>query len=755
MLDLTSTPDLGPGNAQAPWVAVPRELLDEVDAAVIVRGADWKVSYWNRGAERLYGYTSAHALGRDLRDLIVPELTLAALGALNREAVAGRPAAGVIELHDQAGRCFPVRVGLRALDGEGDQQPSAVIGFAVGPGSQPRPALSSVSVGHAEIAQLSWLARRGAPLEALFDRAARKAASVLSADCASLIGFRPDEGFVVEAVVGWPGRAPQVPSDEALRYVLRSQRPLVVEDWEHERRVSLPDHMRARGIRATVDVLIGDPESPAGLLSVHYTTPQRSLREHVPFLDALGNVLAEAIDSGHVRETVRRQSLHDTLTGLPNRALLLDHLQHELEFEDHRGKRPAVMVIDLDHFVIVNDSLGHQSGDELLRLVTARLERLMRKGDMFARLGADEFAVLCRDLRSEVTVVRIADRVLGALEEPFTLQTEERVLSASIGIAVSNRTSSAEELLRDADAAMNHAKHRGRGRAELFDKEMRARVLGRVRTESALRAALARDEEISVQYQPLVSLRSGEIVGAEALARWRHPDWGPVAPLEFVPVAEDSGLIHALGAHIMHLAAREARAWQDVAGFRGIAINVSARQLVQPGEVAELARRVVLAQGIRPGFLTLELTESLLIEELDSARDALGSLTALGVRLALDDFGTGYSSLSYLRDLRFDCVKIDQSLIRNIVDAPRDAAVIDAIIHLAHALDLEVVAEGLETDEQVAGLQALGCDLGQGHRFAPPLAAAEFDALLREPPADWLPRLKWRTGSKSAGTRVP
>jgi len=397
-----------------------------------------------------------------------------------------------------------------------------------------------------------------------------------------------------------------------------------------------------------------------------------------------------------------------------------------------------VLFADLDDFKLVNDSLGHDAGDELLRLIAQRLASAIRPSDTLARLGGDEFAVLCEQLPSEVTATRIANQLMSALVQPVMLGGDDRAVSASIGIALGSSKTSAAELLRDADAAMYHAKSAGRGRFELFDEQMRDRVLGRVRTESALRAALANHDDIYVQYQPLVSLCSGQIVGAEALARWRHPDWGPVSPVEFMPVAEDSGLIHELGAQVMRRAAHECAAWQDITDFAGISVNVSIRQLVQPDEVATLVRDALATEGIAPGFLALEITESLLIEQLDSAQGALESLGDLGVRLSLDDFGTGYSSLSYLRQLPFDSVKIDRSLIRNIVEAPKAAALAAAIIQMGHALDLQVIAEGVETPEQVALMKALGCDIAQGFYFAKPLAPEQLTELLHNQPR-WLP----------------
>ena len=432
-----------------------------------------------------------------------------------------------------------------------------------------------------------------------------------------------------------------------------------------------------------------------------------------------------------VQEAIRHRALHDELTGLPNRTLFLDRVAHALVPSERDSQPPAVLVVDLDHFKLVNDSLGHETGDELLRLVTPRLAGAIRGQDTLARLGGDAFAVLCEQLPSEAAVTAIAGQLNSALQEPIVLGGDEHMVSASIGIAVGTSGAGAAELLRDADAAMYQAKLAGRGRFELFDREMHIRVLDRVRTESALRAALD-NEDIHLHYQPLVSLRSGEIVGAEALARWRHVDWGSVSPAEFVAVAEDSGLIRRLGAQVMRRAARESAGWRHVPGFARIAVNVSTRQLLQPDELATLIGEVTATEGIPPGFLTVEITESMLIERLDAARSALDALKDLGVRLSLDDFGTGYSSLSYLANLNFDEVKIDRLLIERIVTSQKAAALAAAIIQMGHALGQQVIAEGVETVEQATRLRELDCDIAQGYYFARPMEPEAFSVLLEE-----------------------
>jgi diguanylate cyclase (GGDEF)-like protein/PAS domain S-box-containing protein len=609
--------------------------------------------------------------------------------------------------------------------------------------------------GQEEIASLGRLALRGEPIEQLFECAVGAAWRVLGCDCARLLELLPDAGgLIVRAEVGWPDCLIGRPVVRSARPVwdvaVRSDGPVVVDDWHQEDRFDPSDEMVARGVRSTVVALIGDRGSASGVLAAHYTEPNAVPTDAIPFLGALANVLAEAIESRGAQETVRQQALHDGLTGLANRTLFLDRVTHALAVDGRRQRRLGVFFIDLDRFKLVNDSLGHEGGDELLRGVAARLASVIREGDTLARLGGDEFAVLCEELPSEAAATRIAGHLMRAFEQPFSFAGDDRVVSASIGYALSTNRSRPSDMLRDSDAALYHAKRAGRATFVLFDVEMRARVIGRVRTESALRAALANDDEISVHYQPLVSLRSGRIVGAEALARWQHPELGPVSPAEFIPVAEDTGLIHELGAKIVGQAARESAAWQGTPEFAGVAINVSTRQLVEPDEVPLLIRRAIAAEGLDPGFLTVEITESTLIEQLDSAQSALESLKQLGVHLSLDDFGTGYSSLSYLRDLPFDRVKIDRSLISNIVDIPRAGKLAAAIVQMGHALDLQVIAEGVETSAQVALLRSIGCDIGQGFYFARPMAPELLGALL-EKRRTWLPRPaggEWPRGAR-------
>jgi len=727
-------------------IALQAELLDEVDAAVIATDTAFVVQYWNQGAEQLYGYSAEDAIGRPVIDLIVPDHSRATMTELGGSALAGRSAEAELDAHDKEGRVFPVYLRLRAahLD-SADAGVTSIIGVSVDISARrlADAAIRRHAAQQEEIANLGRLALQGDSLAELFDYAVRIASGILSAECARVLERLPDtSGFVVRAGVGWfDGRkgehvAGDPPSISG--FVVATREPVVVQDWDQERRFERSSRLLARGARASVAVAIGDPSSPFGVLEVHYTKPQAVPADCGPFLAALANVLAEAIHRRDANETLRLQALHDGLTGLPNRTLFHDRVTHALARNDRRRKRLAVFLIDIDQFELVNDSLGHDAGDELLRVLAPRVAGAIREGDTLARPGGDQFAVLCEELPSELAAIRIANQLISCFEQPFELRGEQRVLSASIGIALSAGESTATELLRDADAAMYHAKKAGGRRFELFDQDMRDRVLGRVRTESALRAALYNEQEIYVHYQPLVSLKTGRIVGAEALARWRHPDWGPVAPIEFIPVAEDSGLIHELGAKVIRRAVHESAAWQHVPDFAGIAINVSTRQLVESDEVPTLLTDAITAAGVAPGFVTVEVTESVLIEQLEAAQAALNSLRNLSVNLSLDDFGTGYSSLSYLRDLPLDVVKIDRSLIKGIVDLPRAADIPAAIVRMAHSLDLKVVAEGVETIEQAGRLQRLNCDIAQGFYFAKPMAPEQLTELLHNQP-HWLP----------------
>lgn len=435
-------------------------------------------------------------------------------------------------------------------------------------------------------------------------------------------------------------------------------------------------------------------------------------------------------------ERLRHDALHDALTGLPNRVLFLDRLRHRLEVARRRkDPRFAVFFIDLDRFKVVNDSLGHQAGDQLLVEATQRIEKSIRPSDTVARLGGDEFAVLLEDVFDGSQAARIAERILRAFKVPFRVGDQEVSSGASIGIALSELSyEKAEDVLRDADTAMYRAKGQGRGRHEMFDGAMHEQALKELQMESELRRAVERQEFV-VYYMPIVSLESGRIEGFEGLVRWMHPEKGMISPLDFIPVAEVAGLVIEIDRCVMRAACGQLKRWQEQ--FRRpelmASVNLSGKQFRHP-DLPEIIGKAVADAGLARGSLAVEITESVLIDSAEEATRLLGKIRELGVRTYLDDFGTGYSSLSYLHRFPIDAVKIDRSFVRQTGGQKEGHEIARAIIALSQSLGLKTIAEGVEQNTQLALLRSLKCDYGQGGLFAMPVPAAAAEAMLAAEP---------------------
>ena len=442
-----------------------------------------------------------------------------------------------------------------------------------------------------------------------------------------------------------------------------------------------------------------------------------------------------------LQRQLAHQAFHDALTGLANRALFRDRVEHALSLAARRGASVAVLFLDLDDFKRVNDSLGHAAGDQLLVEVAARLLNATRGCDTVARLGGDEFAVLLEQTASDADATIVADRVVQTMTTPIVLDGAEVLVRASVGIARARPEDGAEELLRNADLAMYRAKQGGKGRHELFDPAMHAAVAEGLALEADLRHALAdesaMDAGLRVHFQPIVDLATGVPIGAEALVRWQHPRRGLVSPSAFIPLAETSGLIVPLGAWVLRTACRQAAAWHaarvaahgpDVRPL-SLSVNLAGRQLQHPG-LLDTVRGALAAAGLAARQLVLEITESELMRDTDATRATLHALKALGVRLAIDDFGTGYSSLAYLRDFPVDVLKIDKSFVDGLARGGSDAALARTIVALGETLALHTVAEGVETELQRDRLRALGCGSAQGYLLARPLPADAAGALL-------------------------
>ena len=433
-------------------------------------------------------------------------------------------------------------------------------------------------------------------------------------------------------------------------------------------------------------------------------------------------------------ERLRFNASFDLLTGLPNRAVFMTRLDEAIaRASNDETCQFAVLFLDLDGFKVINDSLGHMIGDQMLIAVARRLEGCMRTGDIVARLGGDEFTLLL-DYKSADDVLHVASRLQELLRAPFHLSGYEVFTAASIGVALgSSGYQHAEDVLRDADIAMYEAKKRGRARTELFNITMHARALRRLELETQLRHAIEKDE-LCLHYQPIIDLETRQVRGFEALVRWNHPTRGMVAPNDFIPLAEETGLILPIGEWVLESACRQMCAWQKEFGDRldTMSVNLSAKQFNGPGLV-DLVARILLQTGLAPEFLKLEITETVIMENHESVAQMLTELRGLGVRLSMDDFGTGYSSLSYLHRFPLDVLKVDRSFVSRMEANSKEAEIVRTIVHLAHSLQLSVVAEGVETREQAVQLQALGCEYGQGYFFSKPLPVEDASAFLRRP----------------------
>ena len=578
-----------------------------------------------------------------------------------------------------------------------------------------------------------------APFGEVLEAIVRGASELVNAEVASfrLWDQRNPETLVVQYQVGVPQEVmDQVALEPASRGVsgrsIMDDRPVVISDYPRfEGAVkALVDF----GLQAAMAAPVRENGQVVGSLTVGsrqagrvFTQPEQET------LVAFAEHVSLALTDSKLAAAVQHQALHDALTDLPNRTLFRDRLGHALaRARREAGSITGLLFIDLDRFKNVNDSLGHEAGDELLIQVGRRLRGSIREADTPARLGGDEFAVLVEGVTTLSDLMMVAGRIRNSLREPVTLAGREIFINPSIGVAASqNGSEEASELLRNADTAMYRAKQQGSATCVAFEPTMRAGGSRRLDLEAELIRAVER-REFEVHYQPIIRLETEVIEGAEALVRWRHPTRGLIAPAEFIVAAEETGQIVPLGRLVLSEAIHQAAAWQS--SPRGVpftmSVNVSVHQLQAPGLLDELTGLCQEA-GFDPAHLVLEITESVLMQDLPGAVTQLRNLKQLGIRLAIDDFGTGYSSLGYLRRFPIDVLKIDRAFVEGVAEGAEPSAVARAIIGLSDALHLATVAEGIETAGQLGALRALGCQHGQGYYFSRPVPAVDFEALLR------------------------
>ena len=443
--------------------------------------------------------------------------------------------------------------------------------------------------------------------------------------------------------------------------------------------------------------------------------------------------MRDVTEQRQLEDELKHQAFHDSLTGLPNRVLFQDRAAHALAQARRSAKITGVLFVDVDDFKVVNDTMGHGVGDELLAAVGARLAAVVRESDTAARLGGDEFALIVEQAQDPAEVEALAERVVQAFNDPFLISEGSVIATVTVGVATTEDSTDVDELLRHADLALYAAKTAGKRQWRRYQSSLSTGMIRRREMQAALEDAVS-NSAFSLAYQPIVALDSGEIAGFEALVRWPHPRWGMMLPGQFVSLAEETGLIVPLGAWVLRQAAADMARWRvqvqdELPPY--VSVNVSARQFRAPGFVDSVAQALAVS-GLAPSALTLELTESALLNRDEQMQKDLMELKLIGVRLAIDDFGTGYSSLSYLRELPIDVLKVDKSFLDGVTSSEQQLALVEGIIGIAQKLDLEVIAEGIETDGQREMLAAMGCSYGQGYLLAMPADARQTEALIRQ-----------------------
>jgi diguanylate cyclase (GGDEF)-like protein/PAS domain S-box-containing protein len=601
------------------------------------------------------------------------------------------------------------------------------------------------------IAAFGQHALANSDLDDLLRQAANVVIHGLDVEFGAVFQLAPDKSaLVLRAGVGWErgwdGSCVAEVGDGARgNEMLALSQPLIVDDFESASS-SKPSLIQSQhGVRSSASVPIHGVSGLYGVLNAGAGQPVRFSQESVNFLKSLANTLATAMDRKDAEQRLAYLAQFDTLTGLANRSLFLDRFDQTLKHAQRNEWMVGVLFIDLDRFKIVNDTLGHAAGDELLVKVGERLQQCVRADDSVGRLGGDEFAFVLARLARPDDAALVAQKVVAELARPFMLEGQEIYISASLGIGIyPSDGSTPDTLLRNADTAMYRAKERGRNGYQFYLPRMNEQARERMQLQMQLRGAQERDELV-LHYQPKVCLASGRISGFEALLRWQHPTLGLVPPRQFINILEETGLIVQVGEWVVRTVCEQLARWQS-AGVkpRPVAINLSARQF-QQSDLDTAIATILADTGIDPSLLEFELTESVLMSDADEAVRVLNAMRSYGVRLSIDDFGTGYSSLAYLKRFPIDALKIDRTFISDLTTDSDDGSIALAIISLAHSLKLKVIAEGVETRDQLEFLRAHGCDEMQGYYFARPLSIVDCTRALVE---------RWRLPTTKPSPRV-
>ncbi|MGH9050928.1 MAG: bifunctional diguanylate cyclase/phosphodiesterase, partial [Acidimicrobiia bacterium] len=673
-----------------------RALIENSSDLVVVLGDDTRVTFVSPATHRLLGRSEEYFAGKEPMQFVHPDDR----GAIRELLDTARPLSAPTE---------PLEIRLAHADGS--YRWFEMLSHDL----RTEPDIAGIVINAREITDRKGaeqlLARNEARFRALVQHSSDVVAVIdenafftyISPSIFGMLGYKPDE------LVGTSALSLLPPED--VTPALRSHSQVLADTFEQ---TSAELRVRNRdGSWHTVDLTITDLRDEPAVEGI--------------VLNARDVTVRKALE-----QDLRTQALHDALTGLGNRNMFADRVTHALKRRHDRERVIAVLCVDLDDFKTVNDSLGHEVGDQLLVLVADRLRSCLREADTAARLGGDEFAILLESAFNEREVAGVAERILGMMRAPFEIGDRDLSLTASVGIAVNaDRTSSSEVLLRNADMAMYLAKERGKDRAETFEQSMHATVFERLELRTDLAHGID-NGQLVLHYQPIVGLQSARVLGLEALVRWDHRDRGLMAPDAFVPMAEETGLIVPLGRWVLTEACEQLRAWKQSyprCPIRTVSVNLSVRQLQREGIVDEVADAIAQA-SLQPSDLVLEITESMLMTDTKVIRENLTGLRDLGVSLAVDDFGTGYSSLGLIKHLPVDTIKIDRTFVDGLGQDGGDDTVVRAILGLAQGLGVKTVAEGIEGAAQLEVLRKLDCDLGQGYYFSRPLTAEAVDELL-------------------------
>jgi diguanylate cyclase (GGDEF)-like protein/PAS domain S-box-containing protein len=588
------------------------------------------------------------------------------------------------------------------------------------------------------IAELGQFALKNPPLNELASHAIAVVTRGLAAEfCRLLVAEADDKSLMLMGAEGWEPdwiakRHYDAAEETEDRFIIGVREAVLVEDFTTESRFKASPVLTAHGIRAGAEMLICGAQNSYGMLGIYSRRAGQFTWENITFLRGITNILASSMDRSIADERLTYLAQFDALTGLPNRSMFLERLWHTIADGDHGKRQAGVIFVDLDRFKLVNDTLGHGAGDGLLLQVALRLLSCVRCEDIVGRLGGDEFAIALAGIEDAADAGAISQGILSALAEPFELAGREIYISASLGIGIyPSNGMDPVTLLKNADTAMYRAKESGRNTFEFYVPQMNERAVERLRIETELRGALERGEFL-LHYQPKADIASQEISGFEALLRWQHPERGLVAPGEFISILEETGLIIPVGEWVIRTVCHQLNAWKAAnLPLRPVAINLSARQFMH-ANLDAIVGEILLATGVAAHLLEFELTESILMTDSEASVRILKNLKNFGIRLSVDDFGTGYSSLAYLRRFPLDALKIDRAFIRDVCTDADGAAIVLAIINLAHCLKLYVVAEGVETDAQYHFLRRHGCDELQGYYFSRPKTADDCTRALIE-----------------------